>query len=142
MIFTNHRDKLKVPEKLYKDREARLAKFIELKAPPVIVKHAAQRLISSFSWSWRGLLGDVWLWAQYNPAGWWARWVFDAKFRAETNVAGLEMMAALSSGDGLSNEDLDDGVTEVNLVVPISQRRRFLESWPKWKRRAQRGGAQ
>ena len=141
MIFTNHRDKLKVPEKLYKDREARLAKFIELKAPPVIVKHAAQLLISSFSWSWRGLLGDVWLWAQYNPAGWWARWVFDAKFRAETNVAGLEMMAALS-GDVIGDKDPEDCTTDApRYEVPPNQRRRFLEPWSVWKRRV-KGGAQ
>ena len=138
MIFTNHRGKLKIPPTLYHDREARLAKFIELKAPPVIVKHAAQLLVASFKWSWRGLAVDLWLWAQYNPAGWWVRWLLSRKFRRETNAAGLEMMDALSSGDVLSDEDLDDGSM---VVVPPNQRRRFLESWPKWKRRV-KGGAQ
>ena len=142
MIFTNHRGKLKIPPTLYHDREARLAKFIELKAPPVIVKHAAQLLVASFKWSWRGLAVDLWLWAQYNPAGWWVRWLLSRKFRRETNAAGLEMMDALSSGDVIGDKDPEDCTTDApRYEVPPNQRRRFLEPWSVWKRRV-KGGAQ
>ena len=107
MIFTNHRSmKLRIPEALYQERQSRLAKFIQLKAPPVIIKHAAQLLTASFRWSWRGLLGDVWLWIQYSRPGWWMQWLLSKEFRRETDAAGLEMMELLDEPEEARAERL------------------------------------
>ena len=142
MIFTNHRSlRLKVSPALYQERESRLAKFIQLKAPPVVVKDAAQLLTASFRWSWRGLLSDAWLWAQYSRLGWWVHWLLSKEFRSETDAVGLEMMELLEVEEP---EDSAPGEYHTDIPapgIPPNQRRRFAESWAAWRKRvaAERG---
>jgi hypothetical protein len=143
VIFTNHRGgELRVPVELYRERLARLLKFVELNAPPVMVKHAAQLVVASFRWDWRGLAGDLWTWASWSRPGWWARWLMSARFRAETDAAGLEMMDALSGAPHQKwKHNDDDGAVAMDdpAVVPVTPRnlrRRFAEPWAKWRARA------
>ena len=78
-MITFRGDKLRVPERLYIDRVARLRKMMELDAPRCIIQLNAELVVRCFQISWATARYSLWL--HYCPN--WIKWLTSAQWRRD-----------------------------------------------------------